>query len=132
MRSWGSMETDAKGGAMKRFVALLFGLLACGAAAQGPDVGLANSVSGSVTFTAPGSPARPLAAFAKVRDGDRIDLAAGAQVRVVFFEGSRQERWAGPASFVARSGGSAPISGKPAETTTLPADVSQRISKVPD
>jgi hypothetical protein len=49
----------------------------------------------------------------------------------VFFEGARQERWAGPASFRAGKSAAEPISGKAAEVATLPAGASQRIAQVP-
>ncbi len=100
--------------------------------AQGADVGLVNLVSGDVTYVpSVGAPAK-VQAFMKVRDGDRFNINAGAQLRVVFFESARQERWAGPASFRAGKVGSAPITGKPAEVSTLPAGVQQRIARVPE
>lgn len=116
-----------------RLLSLVVLLAGGGALAQGADVGLANRVVGNVTFTpASGWPPRALPAFARIRDGDRIEVAAGAQVRVVFFHESRQEGWVGPASFVAKKGGALAISGKPAETSVLPAEVSQRIARVPE
>jgi hypothetical protein len=119
---------------MGRWLSGLCVLLAAGAAAgQGADVALANLVSGNVTLSpASGGPVKALPAFSRIRDGDRIEIAVGSQVRVVFFKGARQERWVGPASFRARTGGAEPVSGKPAETSTLPAEVSQRIARVPE
>ncbi len=100
--------------------------------AQGADVGLVNLVSGDVTYVPSiGAPAK-VQAFMKVRDGDRFNVNAGAQLRVVFFDSARQERWGGPASFRAAKAGSTPIAGKPAEVTTLPAGVQQRIARVPE
>jgi hypothetical protein len=117
---------------MNRFlVSLLLMLSAPVAVAQIADVGLVNLVSGDVTFAAAsGNPGKVLA-FMKVRDGDRINVPAGAQVRVVFFEGARQERWTGPASFRAGKSAGEPVSGKAAEVTTLPAGASQRMAQVP-
>jgi hypothetical protein len=109
-------------------------LLAAGsvARAQGVDVGLVNLVSGDVTYASSvGAPAK-VQAFMKVRDGDRFNVSAGAQLRVVFFESARQERWAGPAGFVATKTGSTPITGKAMEVVTLPAGVPQRIARVPE
>jgi hypothetical protein len=101
------------------------------ASAQSVDVALVNQVSGDVTFTPlAGSPGK-VQAFMKLRDGDRIDVPAGAQVRVVFFEGARQERWTGPASFHTGRSAGEPVSGKPADVATLPAGASQRIAQVP-
>lgn len=119
---------------MGRGFASFFALLAWGAAlALGADVGLVNLAAGDVTFSpASGGPPRALPAFSRIRDGDRVEVGAGAQVRVVFFDGARQERWVGPASFMVRKGGTASISGKAAETSTLPAEVPQRIARVPE
>ena len=115
----------------KRLVVLLAMVLAGSAFAQGADVGLVNLVSGDVTFiSAAGSPGK-VQAFMKVRDVDRINVPAGAQVRVVFFEGARQERWMGSASFRTGKIAAEPISGKAAEIVTLPAGATQRIAQVP-
>jgi len=114
--------------------ALLAVLLAFSSAAlpQSADVGLVNLVSGDVSYASSSGPPAKVQAFMKVRDGDRFNLAAGAQIRVVFFEGARQERWLGPATFQATKGASTPITGNPAEVATLPAGVQQRIARVPE
>ena len=112
---------------------LMVSLLAAHAlACAHSDVGLVNQVSGEVAYT-PGSGAPNKAkAFMKVRAGDRFDVPAGAQLRVVFFESARQERWQGPASFRAAAARGNAISGAPAEVTMLPASVSRRIARVPE
>ncbi|HEX2566901.1 MAG TPA: hypothetical protein VHL85_08570 [Burkholderiales bacterium] len=108
-------------------------LLAISAAAFAQsDIGLVNLVTGNVTLAPQSGAAVPVKAFMKVREGDRFDVPAGAQVRVVFFEGARQERWHGPASFRAGRLQSAPVSGKPAEITALPASVPLRMARVPE
>ncbi len=119
---------------MGNAIAWVLGLLVSGTAlAQGADVGLVNMVSGNVTYSpSAATAAKAVQAFMKVRDGDRIDLAAGGEVRVVFFDASRQERWLGPASFRAGKSGSAPLTGKPASVTDLPAAATQRLARVPD
>lgn len=112
-------------------IGLLAALASAGAWAQA-DVGLVNLVVGEVTFApASGAPGK-VQAFMRLRDGDRITVPAGGQVRVVYFDGSRQERWTGPASFRASKAQGEPISGKPAEVQLLPANVPQRISRVPE
>ena len=96
------------------------------------DVGLIDLVSGKVGF-APTMGAGGMAkAFMKVREGDRFDLSAGAQLRVLYFASARQERWQGPASLRAGSGESTAVSGAPVHVSTLPASVPQRIARVPD
>lgn len=116
----------------KGFLALLLLTSSAIAWAQGSDVGVVNLVSGSVTY-APlsGTPAEAKP-FMRVRDGDRFNIPAGGQIRIVYFTSSRQERWSGPASFRAGKGVGEAISGKPAEVSVLPAGVQQRIARVPD
>ena len=118
---------------MRKWLIFVLSGVACGQAfAQGADVGLVNLVSGDVAYAAPaGSPGKALA-FMKVRDGDRFTIPAGAQIRVVYFESARQERWIGPASFRAAKGASELLSGKAAEIAVLPTNVPQRIARVPD
>lgn len=99
---------------------------------KGADVALVNLVSGDVTYAAPAEPSGSVRPFMKVREGDRIDVAAGGQVRIVFFEGARQELWAGPASFRAGKRAAEPISGKPLETTSLPQRVPQHLARIPE
>jgi len=66
-----------------------------------PDVGLVTKLSGDVTYQNEGyqkTPARAQA-FMKIRRGDRFILPERAQVQLVYFLGSRQENWKGPAVF---------------------------------
>ncbi len=110
-------------------------LLAVAAAlahAQGADVGLVNLVSGDVTFAPLSGAPGKVQAFMRVRDGDRINVPQGGHVRIVYFEGSRQERWNGPSAFRAGKTQGEPINGKAAEVQNLPASVPQRISRVPE
>ena len=103
--------------------------LAC---AQGVDVGIVNLVAGDASFTPLAGPAGKVQAFMRVREGDRISVPDGGQVRLVFLESARQERWSGPAVFRATRTQGEPISGKPAEVQPLPAGVPQRISRIPE
>ena len=116
----------------KEFLALLFSAVSAAAWAQGVDVGLVNLVSGGVTYAPLSGTLGEAKPFMRVRDGDRFNVPAGGQVRIVYFTSSRQERWSGPASFHAGQGASEGISGKPAEVTVLPAGVPQRIARVPE
>jgi tetratricopeptide (TPR) repeat protein len=68
----------------------------------------------------------------KVREGDRFTLPARAQLRVLYFQSGRQERYTGPASFSAgREAGSVHSGAKP-QVTSLPTGVPQRIARVPE
>lgn len=116
----------------KRLAVLLAMLVAGSAFAQSADVGLVNMVAGDVTYTPASGVQGKVQAFMKVRDGDRISVASGGQVRVVFFDAARQELWVGPSGFRAGRKGAEPVSGKPTEVSNLPAGVQQRIARVPD
>lgn len=117
---------------------LFFALLAVLMLVAGParpqlrDVGLVNLVSGDVRFVPVNGASTPVKPFMRVREGDRFNLVAGAQLRVVFFEGARQERWVGPASFRAARAHAEAISGTAAATTQLPAAAPQRIARIPE
>lgn len=109
------------------------GALMAGAAyGQGSDVGLVNMLSGEVTYQSQGASSAKAQAFMKVRQGDRFNVSAGAQVRVVYFQGGRQELWKGPAGFVAGAQSSQATSGQPAEVAQLPSAVPQKIAQVPE
>src|SRR5258706_5798697 len=116
---------------MRIVLAILFTAASALAHAQG-DVGLVNLVAGDVSFVPQAGQPGKVKAFMKVREGDRFELPAGTQVRVVYFDGSRQERWQGPSSFRAAKMEGAPINGKPAEVAKLPGTASARMSRVPE
>jgi hypothetical protein len=91
------------------------------------DVGLVDLVAGEVVFQA-----GKAKAFMKVREGDRFEVPAGAQLRLIYFAGARQERWQGPARLSAGKRESAALSGKVAEVKVLPASVPQRLARIPE
>ena len=113
------------------FAAVMLGA-ALGAGAQSGDVGLVNQLSGDVSYAGQGSSESKAQAFMKVRAGDRFTLSAGAQLRLVYFDGSRQETWKGPASFKAGSRQSEALSGQVANAAQLPSGVAQKIAQVPN
>src|SRR5262245_47708916 len=97
-------DPAAIGGKMRAIA--LFGLIfsfslgtGSGPAYAQADVGLVNMVAGEATFTPQGGKPGKVTAFMKVREQDRFDVRPGAQVRIVYFESARQERWQGPSSF---------------------------------
>ena len=114
---------------ISRLVAL-GALLAGSAFAQSPDVGLVNMLSGEVSYQSDGASATKAQAFMKVRQGDRFTVPGGAQMRVVYFNGGRQETWRGPATF--RAGAQQSEGAQPAAVSTLPSGVPQKISQVPE
>jgi len=98
---------------------------------QSADVALVNMISGNATYIPQGDASGKVRPFMKVRNGDRINVTAESQVRIVFFDGGRQELWVGPASFRAGKTAAEPISGKVAAVVNLPADVPQRMARIP-
>ncbi len=101
------------------------------AAAQGADVGLVNQVAGEVSYVS-GSGAGKVQAFMKMRQGDRFNLAAGAQLKVVYFQNGRQETWRGPAGFKSGVAHSEPLAGAVYEVANLPLGVPQKIQRIPE
>ncbi|MEK7437448.1 MAG: hypothetical protein AAB150_11235 [Pseudomonadota bacterium] len=111
--------------------ALLLGV-SLGAGAQSSDVGLVNQLSGEVSYAGRGGTESKAQPYMKVRQGDRFTLPAGAQLRLVYFNGSRQETWKGPASFRAGTQQSEVLSGQAAQASQLPSGVAQKIAQVPN
>lgn len=96
------------------------------------DVGLINQLQGDVSYQGGGAPAAKAAAFMKVREGDAFSVPAGAVLRIVYFEGGRQETWKGPASFKAGpKAGDAQAGNKP-EISQVPGGVPAKLSQTAD
>ncbi len=115
-----------------RIFPVLIGLAAASFLARAAgDVGMVNQLSGDVSYSSGSGNARAQA-FMKVREGDRFTVSAGAQVRVVYFQGGRQESFSGPASFTAGARASTVQSGAPPQVTVLPSGVPQKISQTPE
>jgi len=102
-------------------------LLFVRAALAQEDVGLVGVMSGEVAYQ--DGKAR---AYMKLREGDRFELAPGAELRLIYFASARQERWQGPARLRAGKRESAPLAGKPAEVSALPASAPQRLARIPE
>jgi len=98
---------------------------------QAADVGLVNLLAGDVTYQS-GDAVSKARAYMKVRKGDRFNVPNGAQVRVVYFKGGRQEMWKGPSAFRAGDRASEATSGAPASVATLPTAVPKHISQIPE
>jgi hypothetical protein len=109
----------------------LAAIFAAASAFAADDVGLVNQLNGDVSYQsgASSSKAKP---FMKVREGDKFTVPAGAQLRIVYFQGGRQESYAGPASLTAGSQASQQQSGAQPQVTTLPAGVPQKIAQTPE
>ena len=99
--------------------------------AQAQDAGLVNHLAGDVAYVSAGKNA-PATPFMKLREGDTFRVAAGAQVRVVYFNGGRQESFTGPAEFTAGKASSRVVRGAPPQVSALPSGVPQKIARTPE
>jgi hypothetical protein len=111
--------------------ALLVAATALANDASALDVGLINHLSGDVRYTS-GSTTDKAKPYMKVREGDKLTVAAGAQLRIVYFQGGRQETYSGPAALTAGTQQSTQQSGAQPQVATLPSGVPQKISQTPD
>ena len=91
------------------------------------DVGLVSLATGAVAFQ--DGNAKP---FMKVREGDRFELRAGAELRLVYFASARQESWRGPAALRAGKRESVVESGAAPKVSVLPASAPQRLARIPE
>ncbi len=110
--------------------AALAALLVAGSALA--DAGLINQLSGDVWYTSGGAAATKAKAFMKVREGDRFTIHAGAQARIVYFQGGRQESYTGPATLIIGAQASQQQTGAAAQVSQLPAGVPQKIAQTPE
>jgi hypothetical protein len=110
-----------------------FALLLAGVAtaAQASDVGLVNHLAGDVSYASGGTSAKAKA-YMKIRAGDRFSVPAGGQLRVVYFQGGRQESYTGPATLTAGTQQSTVQSGAQPQVTVLPSGVPQKIAQTPE
>ena len=113
------------------FVGWLLLALAGSGAHAAADVGLINQLAGEVAYKGLGGSAASASAFMKVREGDNFRLNPGARLRVVYFDGGRQETWEGPAEFNAGRKQGALVSGK-MMASQLPGGVPQALAQTPE
>ncbi|MDB5805828.1 MAG: hypothetical protein JWN73_3150 [Betaproteobacteria bacterium] len=115
---------------MKLLIKLGTGIIALGMsiAACAADVGLVNQLSGDVSYQAGSAAPAKASAFMKVREGDQLTVPDGGLVRIVYFDGGRQETWKGPASFKAGTRQAEAISGK-ADVSQVPGGASPKLAQ---
>lgn len=123
-----------KGQAVKVFLVGVLSLLAAVTSWQAiaqTDVALVNRVSGEATYSSASNSPNPVVAFMRVREGDRFTLARGAQVRVVYMQGGRQETWTGPSVFRAGEKQSEAVRGTP-DVSQVPVMVAVKMGRIPN
>ena len=96
-------------------IKLIVTLALCGSTSVWADVGMITQLSGEVSITS-GSGTQAAAPFIKVNTGDKLTLANGARVQMVYFGNGRQEVWKG--------GGNIEVGSLDSKSTIKP-DVSQ-------
>jgi hypothetical protein len=106
-------------------------LAAAATVAIASDVGLVNQIAGDVKYTSGGATASAKA-YMKIREGDRFSVPAGGQLRIVYFQGGRQETFTGPAALTAGAQQSTVQNGAQPQVTTLPSGVPQKIAQTPE
>ena len=96
------------------------------------EVGLVTVAHGQIKLQEEKSAAADLKPFVKLRSGDRITLANGARLQMVYFEGGRQETWQGAGALEVGTGASTALKGglQP-EVKTLPPILVKQLSKTP-
>ena len=92
------------------------------------DVGLVNQLNGDVSYQSGNAAPAKASAFMKIRDGDKISVPDGGLVRVVYFDGGRQEVWKGPASFKAGAKQGEAFSGK-ADVSQVPGGAAPKLAQ---
>jgi hypothetical protein len=112
---------------MKRFI-LLLGILVAATAWAGPAfaeaprlVCLVAALSGQATLSPADGGKKPLEVFTRLREGERIDLARGAEAQLAFLQKGVRETWTGPATVViTAAGGQSADSAAPPAVEKLP------------
>jgi hypothetical protein len=116
---------------MTKTTARLGGLIVAGVlsfSAWAGDVGLVNQLNGDVSYQSGNASPGKASAFMKIRDGDKISVPDGGLVKVVYFDGGRQEVWKGPASFRAGVKQGEAFSGK-AEVSQVPGGAAPKLAQ---
>lgn len=110
----------------------LLGFVFLSASVFGAEVGLVTAANGQIKLQEEKSAAADLKPFVKLRSGDRITLASGARLQMVYFEGGRQETWSGAGTLEIGTGASAALKGglQP-EVKTLPPILVKQLTKTP-
>jgi hypothetical protein len=111
---------------------ILLALAGSAAYADDEDAGITQGVVGGVTVMTASGTAAQAKPFMKIRNGDVFQVPPGGEVRLMYLDSARYERWTGPATFRIGKGQSTAVTAKPAEARVLPEHAARRIAKVPD
>jgi hypothetical protein len=96
------------------------------------DTVLVTSLQGSVAVEAAGLGKSPLEPFVRLREGDRLSLPAGAQVKLVYVGKARLETWQGAGVIVIGDSESKASSGKPQiQVRDIPPEAARQMNRTP-
>lgn len=108
----------------------LAGLVALAGAVFAADTSLVTALAGSVGIGK--AAADDLQPFTRLRLGDRLTLAPGARLQLLYFDGARQEAWTGPGALEVGETSSRALHGAaPTAAKVLPAHLVRRLARMP-
>lgn len=111
--------------------AVLAAVLLAAVPALAQQGAIITALQGQVTFEQDTPVPRPAAAFARLRPGDKLQLAADGAVQVVYFQSARQESWRGPVRIEVGEGESKAYAGASPTVRQLPAMLVRQLVKTP-
>ena len=115
---------------MLRYLAVGLACVALPALAQ--QGAIITALQGQVTFEQDTPVPRPAAAFARLRPGDKLQLAADGGLQIVYFQSARQESWRGPVRLeVGETESKAPSGAAAPVVRELPAMLVRQLVKTP-
>ncbi len=104
------------------FAAAIWCALPQAAQAEAPRlVCLVSAATGQVSLLPADGPKKPLEVFTRLREGERLELARGAEVQLAFLQKGVRETWSGPALvIITAEGGQSPDGPNVPVTDKLP------------
>jgi hypothetical protein len=82
---------------------------------------LVSAVTGQASLSAADGAKKNLEVFTRLREGERLELARGAEAQLAFLQKGVRETWSGPATvLITADGGQSPDSAGPPVTDKLP------------
>lgn len=114
-------------------VVLGFLLASTGHADAAGDVAFITQLSGSVTVEGKeiGKELRSAVPFSKLQVGEKVTLPKDARLRLVFFDGGRQETWSGSAVLTLDSQQSRLVSGNAPEVSQVSPIIAKQLMNAP-
>lgn len=112
---------------------LLASSLALAPLAVSADTVLVTALQGAVSLEIAGATNKaPLEPFVRLREGDKLSLAAGSQLSLVYVGKARLESWQGTGTIVVGESESRAASGKPqSQVRSLPPEVTRQMNRTP-